>query len=214
MACRKVFWEDPYLTQLEATVTGVHGERITVNQTIAYAFSGGQQSDFGSIGGFEIIKAEKKGHDIEYTLPLGHTLKIGDVVTIQIDWEKRYHLMRLHFAAELVLELVYQNYNHPEKIGANITIDKARVDFFWDGNINRIFPELMDQFKRLVQGNYPISSTFTDANEERRAWEIEGFAKVSCGGTHLKKTGEVGDVSFKRSNIGGGKERIEIYLAN
>ena len=43
-------------------------------------------------------------------------------------------------------------------------------------------------------------------------WEIDGFSKVPCGGTHVKSTAEVGFVSLKRVNIGGGKERVEIKL--
>ena len=46
----------------------------------------------------------------------------------------------------------------------------------------------------------------------RRYWEVAGFAQVPCGGTHLKTTGEVGELAMKRKNIGQGKERIEIYL--
>jgi len=45
-----------------------------------------------------------------------------------------------------------------------------------------------------------------------RYWEIENFSKVACGGTHIKKTGEIGQITLKRNNIGKGKERIEIVL--
>ena len=41
---------------------------------------------------------------------------------------------------------------------------------------------------------------------------IEGFSRVSCGGTHVKSTAEVGHITLKRVNVGKGKERIEIYL--
>ena len=41
---------------------------------------------------------------------------------------------------------------------------------------------------------------------------IDGFARVACGGTHIKRTGEVGPIKLKRNNIGKGKERIEIFL--
>jgi Ser-tRNA(Ala) deacylase AlaX len=129
-----------------------------------------------------------------------------------IDWEKRYILMKLHFMAEIILELVYQNYNHPEKIGANITDDKARVDFSWVGNISEIFPELISKTNSIINSNLDILSAFDDEKNERRYWYIEGFAKVSCGGTHLRKTGEIGLISLKRHNLGSGKERIEIYL--
>lgn len=41
-----------------------------------------------------------------------------------------------------------------------------------------------------------------------------GFAEVPCGGTHVKSTAEVGFVTLKRVNVGGGKERIEIRLVS
>jgi Ser-tRNA(Ala) deacylase AlaX len=212
MSVKKIFWEDPYLTELEATVTSININVITLDQSIAFAFSGGQQSDSGTIGGFQIIEAKKEGKEIFYTIEQNHNLICHQGVTVTIDWEKRYRLMKLHFAAEIILELVYQNYNHPEKIGANITVDKARIDFFWDGRISDIFPELLNKANKIINSNLDIISDFDDEESEKRYWYIEGFGKVSCGGTHLKKTGEIGSISLKRNNLGSGKERIEIYL--
>lgn len=212
MGVEKVFWENPYLTEIEAKVTSVNNNVITLDKTIAFAFSGGQQSDSGTIGGFEIIESKKDGKEIFYTIEQSHNLMSNQNVIVIIDWEKRYRLMKLHFAAEIILELVYQNYNHPEKIGANITVDKARVDFFWNGNISEIFPELMDNAHNLINSNLNIVSAFEDEENEKRYWYIEGFAKAPCGGTHLKRTGEIGSISLKRNNLGRGKERIEIYL--
>ena len=212
MAVKKIFWDNPYLTEIEAMVVSVNGSVITLNQTIVFAFSGGQQSDTGTIGGFQIHEAKKDGKEIYYTLEENHNLKPNQQVLVKIDWDKRYRLMRLHFAAELVLEFVYQGYNHPEKIGANITVDKARVDFFWNGNISVIFPEIIKKINLLIDLNMDIVSAFEEKEMERRYWQIDGFAKVPCGGTHLKKTGEIGTISLKRNNLGSGKERIEIYL--
>jgi Ser-tRNA(Ala) deacylase AlaX len=60
--------------------------------------------------------------------------------------------------------------------------------------------------------NRDIVSAFSDEENEQRYWEIVGFARMPCGGTHLRRTGEVGELELKRKNIGKGKERIEIYL--
>ena len=212
MVVEKLFWTDPYLHETVAKVTSVNGDTITLDRTVAFAFSGGQQSDSGTIAGYEIVKAEKVGTEIFYTIPQHHCLSVGDVVKVKIDWDKRYKLMKLHFAAELVLELVYQGFNQPEKIGANINSDKARVDFFWNGNISEIFPALESKIQNMVDSDLPIMSDYIDIDCERRYWEIDGFAKVDCGGTHLRRTGEIGLLSLKRNNIGKGKERIEIYL--
>lgn len=212
MPVKKLFWEDPYLAYTSAIVTNVEEQTITLNQTIIYAFSGGQQSDAGRIGGFELIDAKKEGLEILYTLPENHNLYEGQEVVVEIDWEKRYKIMKLHFAAEIILELMYQNYHQPEKIGANITSDKARIDFYWNGNISDTFPLLEKKAHILIDANLPIKSDFSDKEKQRRYWEIEEFGKVACGGTHIKSTGEIGGIRLKRNNIGGGKERIEIYL--
>jgi len=210
----KLFWINPYLAECDAMITTVSGNLITLSQTIAYAFEGGQQSDIGTIGGYEILNAELINSEIFYTLNESHSLSVSDKVLVLIDWEKRYKIMRLHFAAELVLEALYQNYNHPEKIGANITYDKARVDFYWEGNISETFEFLEAKLKEIIKADLEIISSFSDEENERRYWEIKGFAKVDCGGTHIRKTGEIGTLKLKRANPGKGKERIEIYLCD
>lgn len=213
MTVRKIFWEDPYQTELTTTVTGVSGNVVTLKETIAYAFSGGQQSDDGTINGFKIIKAEKSGKEIFYTIDDGHHLKPGDIVQVKIDWDKRYRIMKLHFAAELVLELVNQQFDRPQKIGANITSEKSRIDFIWPSNISGMFPILEQKLEKIILADKVILSAFSDEAEERRYWNIEGFGQVPCGGTHIRKTGELGSLKLKRSGQGKNKERIEIYLA-
>jgi Ser-tRNA(Ala) deacylase AlaX len=209
---QKIFWQDPYLTRLDTRTTRVDGNDVAVAETIFYAFSGGQESDSGTLAGKPVLKARKDGKEIFYTLEDGHGLKVDDAVTMTIDWERRYRLMRLHFAAELVLELAYQNLKGIEKIGAHISAEKARIDFKWGESIAAAFPLLEGEANRIVSEDHPIGSAYSDEVNERRYWEVAGFARVPCGGTHLKRTGEVGGVEFRRDNIGKGKERIEIML--
>jgi Ser-tRNA(Ala) deacylase AlaX len=208
----KLFWEDPYLTQLETVVESVDRNTITLQDTIFYAFSGAQESDTGTIGGYPVVEAEKIGFKIFYELPEGHKLKPGDQVEVKIDWERRYRLMRLHFATELVLELAYQQLDGIEKIGAHIAADKARLDFLWPESIKPHLAYFAAQAQALVDQDIEIISAYTDRKSEQRYWEVPGFARVSCGGTHLKRTGEIGQIGLKRNNIGKGKERIEIFV--
>lgn len=212
MAVKKIFWDNPYQTKLKTKVNSVDKNTITLAETIAFAFSGGQQSDDGKINGFNILDAKKIDKEIYYTIDQNHNLKIGDEVLIEIEWNKRYKLMKLHFAAEIILELVNQNFNYPKKIGANITVDKARLDFIWKNNISDIFTILEKKSEELIDSDLPIISAFSDIENERRYWEIKGFGKVECGGTHIKRTGEIGTIRLKRETQGKNKERIEIYL--
>ena len=213
MHVKKVFWEDPYQTELHTKIQSVENDIVTLEETIVYPFSGGQQSDDGTINGHKVLIAKKVDKDIFYTLESPHDLKAGDDVVVKIDWDKRYKLMKLHFAAEIILELVNQNFNHPEKFGANITSEKARLDFIWEDNITTMFPVLESKARELIESNVAIECAFSDVADEQRYWKIEGFGQVPCCGTHIKRTGEIGAIRLKRDRQGKNKERIEIYLA-
>jgi Ser-tRNA(Ala) deacylase AlaX len=210
---RKVFWDDPYLSHLDTEVATVDGDAVTLTATIIYAFSGGQESDHGRIAGHEVLAARKDAGDIVYTLPAGHGLRPRDRVATAIDWERRYRLMRLHFAAEIVLEIVYRDLGPIEKIGAHIAADKSRIDFARAEPVTPELPALAAKANAVIAADLPITSAFSDEALGRRYWQVPGFEPVPCGGTHLKRTGEVGAITLKRRNIGKGKERIEISLA-
>lgn len=210
---KKIFWQDPYLTDLETVVQTAHGNQVTVSETIFYAFSGGQESDSGTIGGYKVLEARKEGKEIFYTLEESHRLKAGDTVKICIDWDRRYKLMRLHFAAEIVLELVCQKFPDVVKVGAHIAQDKSRIDFEWSQNISPFIATLQQEAQSIIDSNQEIVSAFSDETNERRYWKINEFSQVPCGGTHIKRTGEMGTIRLKRVNPGKGRERIEIYVS-
>jgi Ser-tRNA(Ala) deacylase AlaX len=209
----KLFWDDPYLTTLDTVVTGIGGDLVTLASTIFFAESGGQESDEGTIGGRPVIEARSEGTAIRYLLPGGHGLSVGDPVRVEIDGKRRLKLMRLHFAAELVLVLVHRAVPGIEKVGAHIAANKARIDFAYSENISELFLPILTEIAHLVAADSEIVSAFEDAAAERRYWEVPGLARVACGGTHPRHVGEVGAIVLNRKNPGRGVERIEIRLA-
>lgn len=210
---KKLFWQDPYLTELNTQIQTVKGNQITLAETIFYAFSGGQESDHGTIGNYPVLEATKNDKEIMYALEDSHNLKAGDSVKICIDWERRYKLMRLHFAAEVVLELVCQRFPDIIKVGAHIAADKARIDFEWSQNISPFIASLQQEAQSIIDSDQAIISAFSDEENERRYWKINEFSQVPCGGTHIKRTKEIGTIRLKRTNPGKGRERIEIYAS-
>lgn len=210
---KKVFWDNPYQTKLHTQVQQVNGNELLFESTIAYSFAGSQESDKATVNGIQIIESRRDKNLIYYTLPEGHGLKVGDAVDMEIDWARRSRLMRLHFAAELILEIVTQRWGL-EKVGAHIAEHKARIDFKSDENILTHFPEILTEYNRIIEANYPIDKNYSDIQKQRRFWRIEGFAQVPCGGTHVDTTGEVGYVTLKRDRPGKGIERIEIKLVD
>lgn len=210
---RKIFWDNPYQHTLLTKVTAISGNELLFDKTIAYSFSGGQESDKAFINEIPILNSRMEGTLIYYTLPDGHGLAIGDEVTMTLDWRRRYRLMRLHFAAELVLEIVTQKF-HLEKVGAHISESKARIDFIFGEHISALFDLILDDYNKIIAADKLIQTGFSDIQNQRRFWKIDGFAEVPCGGTHVKSTKEVGFVTLKRSRAGKSIERIEIRLVD
>jgi Ser-tRNA(Ala) deacylase AlaX len=210
---RKVFWEDPYKTNLTTTVTSVYGNQIVPEATIIYSFVGGQESDKALINDMPVLDSKINGNLIYYTLPDNHNLQPGDIITMTIDWQRRYKLMRLHFAAELVLEIVTRKFGF-EKVGAHIAEAKSRIDFISPESITPLFPSILEEYNQIITDDRPIIKDYSDAETQRRFWKIDGFANVPCGGTHVKSTAEVGFVTLKREHPGKSIERIEIRLVD
>lgn len=213
MNMTKIFWKNPYQHTLETHVASVDGNRVLFDETIAYSFAGGQESDKAWVNGIPILDSVREGNLIYYTLPEGHGLSKEDTVTMTIDWPRRSRLMRLHFAAELILEIVTQNY-HLEKVGAHIAETKSRIDFKSEQSIAPLLESILAQYNAIIARNLPIEKGYSDEATQRRYWKIDGFAQVPCGGTHVNTTGEVGYVTLKRDRPGKGVERIEIRLVD
>jgi len=210
---KKIFWDNPYQHELTTTVASVNGNEILFDETIIFSFCGGQESDKATVNDIPVISSRMDGNRIYYTVADGHGFNLGDRIVQRIDWLRRNRLMRLHFAAELILELVTQKYGL-EKVGAHISETKSRIDFASDTNISGHLPEILTSYNEIIAANLPIYKDFSDVETQRRFWKIDGFAQVPCGGTHVKSTGEVGYVTLKRDRPGKGVERIEIRLVD
>ena len=210
---RKVFWDDPYQSSLNTKVKSVDKNKILFEETIAYSFSGGQESDKAYVNGIEIIDSKMENNLIYYTLADGHNLSENDEVIMTIDWPRRNRLMRLHFTAELILEIITKKFNL-EKVGAHISDTKARIDFISNVNVSTFFDVILNEYDQIIKYNYIIEKGFSDIQNQRRFWKIEGFAQVPCGGTHVKSTAEVGFITLKRDRPGKSIERVEIRLIN
>ncbi len=217
----KLFWQDPYKTECTAKVTAINGNKIKLDQTIFFAFSGGQESDEGTIEGIKVLEAAKLGDkeniiDIEYALEQEPSFKVGDKVGIQINEERRAKLMKLHSATHIVYYFFIEKVGKQKIIGSNISADKARIDFEYATPIQELLPEVEQKVNAFLTENHPIVRKPDEKSPDLWWWQCQRgdeVWKMPCGGTHPRTTGEIGKISLKRKNIGKGKERIEIYLS-
>ena len=209
---KKLFWEDPYLFENDAVVTKVDGDAVYLDQSVFFAFSGGQASDKGTINDIKIIEAIKESDEIRYVLET-NTLKTGDRVSVVIDKERRLKLMRLHSAAHIVHYILYPNLNNADIIGSNVSIDKARLDYAFPEPISKFLPEVQEKVNEFIEERHEIVCRDDEQEPGKRHWLCSDWDML-CGGTHVKNTSEIGKLKLKRKNIGAGKERVEITLLN
>jgi len=214
MTTKKLFWWDSYLKECEANVLKIENENVILDQTVFYAFSGGQASDSGKINGIPVKEAICSGDEISYTLSEKPNFKVHDRVKVEIDWNRRYRIMRLHSAAHVLFFLFSKKTGANVLIGSNVSDEKARLDYLYDENITKFMPELENEANEIFSNDIPVKIYFDEKIPNKRWWEPEGKPewKCPCGGTHVKNLNEIGKVKLKRKNIGSGKERIEITL--
>lgn len=210
---RTIYWDDPYLTSLCATVVTVSADDVVLDRTIFYAFAGGQERDHGTIADREVLDARWEGSEIVYRLTPGHGLQVGASVDVKIDGARRERLRRLHMATEIVLEVLTQDDPELRKTGAHIAPNRARIDFVSAATMGERLPRIAAIVNDMVVADLPIVTGFSDVAQLRRYWEIAGFARVPCAGTLPRTTGEIGPVALRRKNPGKGRERVEITLS-
>src|SRR6185369_11849563 len=111
MAAECIFRDDSYHKDCEARVVALTDQGgIVLNRTIFYATSGGQPGDTGSLtaGGVRIpiemaVYTDAAKTEIAHVPAAGSpSLNVGDNVTANIDWDKRYARMRMHTALHLL----------------------------------------------------------------------------------------------------------------
>src|ERR1700681_5094764 len=142
-----LFRDDAYLKTASARVVVLHDGGIELDRTIFYPLGGGQLGDTGTLlraNGERIpILDTRKGDAIDSVrhVPTPGTPQpeIGETLTLEIDWERRYSLMRLHTALHVMSCVVVAPVS-----GGNISPDKGRLDFDIDMSLldaERIEPE-------------------------------------------------------------------------
>ena len=232
---KALYMDNCYLKEFEAEVISVKdGKYIVLDKTAFYPASGGQLHDTGIFvrlsdnKEFNVIFAGKFSGEISHEVS-DFGLQIGDKIKGNIDWERRYKLMRMHTAAHIVSGVFHK------EAGALITgnqldLDKTRIDFSLE-NFDR--EKINDYFaisNELVNKDLPIkiytmpreeaekdSAMFKLAKElpssikDIRVVEIVGFDRQADGGTHVRSLKEVGWIEFLKAE-NKGKDNRRVYF--
>jgi misacylated tRNA(Ala) deacylase len=233
-----LFREDSYLKSCEARVVAVTEQGgIVLDRTVFYATSGGQPGDAGELAtenGTRVaietaIYTDTAKSEIAH-VPAANAqgLKVGDRVTAAIDWDKRYARMRMHTALHLLSAVL------PYAVtGGSVGDSESRLDFdIPEAGLDK--DAIAAKVAEMIATNAPVTSRWiTDAELEAnpslvktmsvkppmgtgrvRLIEIAGLDLQPCGGTHVRATGEIGEVRVTQiEKKGKQNRRVRLALA-
>jgi misacylated tRNA(Ala) deacylase len=236
MTTELLFRADAYARTAHARVTAVHERGIELDRTVFYPTGGGQMGDTGVLvraTGEQIAIADtRKGDGIDSVVhvvdPAAPPLAVGEAVMVEVDWPRRYALMRLHTALHVMSCVVVAPVT-----GGNISPDKGRLDFDIDMSLleaGKIERETNALIARGVDTETVwISDEELDARPELvktmsvqpprgagrvRLLKIPGIDLQPCGGTHVRNIAEIGGIRVLRIRSEGKRnKRVEIALA-
>ncbi len=231
-----LFHDDPYRRGCEAVVVGIDERGIRLDRTVFYPQGGGQPGDCGSLrlrdGRAIPIGDTRKAADGDDILHIpaaaSDALSPGDVVIAEIAWERRHRLMRMHTCLHLLCAAV-----SGAVTGGQIGDGKGRLDFDVPGaSLDKdAIARRVNEFIAADHTATPrwISETELAARPELvrtmsvkpplgqgrvRLLDIDGVDLQPCGGTHVRRTGEIGRIEVvKIENKGRQNRRVVIGFA-
>ncbi len=231
-----IFRDDAYQRSCEAVVVSADETGIRLDRTVFYPMGGGQPGDSGVLrlaegGSLRIVDA-RKGESLDDVLHIpeeGSALPApGTAVTAEIDWDRRHRLMRMHTCMHVLCSLI-----EGDVTGGQVGEAKSRLDFnLPDTQLDK--EALTAALNRIIAEDHPVQPRWITDEElaaspqlvrtmsvkppsghgKVRLLEIEGVDLQPCGGTHVRRTGEIGPVAIgKIENKGRQNRRVNILFA-
>ncbi len=230
MATEPVFRDDPYARACEATVVAINDRGgVILDRTVFYPTGGGQPGDCGvlrlSDGGELGIATAVKGEapdEVVHVPEEGQDLPPpGARLNAEIDWPRRYRHMRMHTCLHLLSAVL------PYPVtGGQVGAERGRLDFdIPEAGLDK--DRITSELNRLIAVDHAVATEWItdvelDAKPELvktlsvqppkgagrvRLIRVAGLDLQPCGGTHVRRTGEIGPVRVAKIEKKGRQNR-------
>ena len=230
----RLYYDDPYLTHFAARVVDkVEWEgqpAVVLDRTAFYPTGGGQPTDNGTLRGGDsagagdavsVIEVVERPEDGEVIHVLARPMDALEVEG-EIDWQRRFDLMQQH-TGQHILSAVALEVLGANTVGFHLSDDYATVDLDRAPLTDDDLANVEDQANAAVFEDRQAVARFVPDEEVpalplRKALAHEGPVRVveipeldcsACGGTHVRRTGEVGLIKITRSERRGDETRVE-----
>lgn len=227
---------DAYRPVAEGRVLEAIPAGVILDRTVFYARGGGQPGDTGVIrwdgGSAAVVDTVRAEGRVLHVLAGDVRPDPGTEVEGEIDWDRRYLLMRTHTALHALSGVVFRDFG-AKVTGGNMEPGIARMDFELDGISVEFGKVVEDRLNAELVKGYPAEILFLLRDEalrdpdlirtkvnlipeyvrEIRVVDIVGLDKQADGGTHVRSTLEVGRVRVvKTESKGKANKRMRIEL--
>lgn len=228
METKKLFYLDVMRREFTATVVSCEeakgGHAVVLDQTCFYPEGGGQPCDRGTLGGANVLEVHEKAGVITHLTD--KPLPVGETVTGEIDWARRFDHMQQHSGEHICSGIICAQYGC-DNVGFHMGADAVTIDF----NADISWDELMDieaRANQYIYENHAIDIHFyrgaeLDAVNYRSKKALEGDVRIvtfpgadccACCGTHVVRSGAVGIVKFLSCQKFREGVRIELLAGN
>ena len=236
-----VFRDDAYARSCEARVLAVDERGIRLDRTVFYPTGGGQPGDVGhlrlpsgeTITIVDAVKGDAPDEVIHVPAAGAALPEAGTEVTAEIDWDRRYRLMRMHTCLHLLCAVV------PGAVtGGQVSDGRGRLDFDVPGaSLDK--EAIAAGLNALIGAGHEVTPRWISDDELAARPELvrtmsvkppTGAGRVRlmeiigadgrnidlqpCGGTHIRNTAEIGPIVIgKIENKGRQNRRINLAFA-
>lgn len=232
-----LFLDDSYQRACEATIIEVTDDGLVVcDRTVFYPTGGGQPCDEGTMTAgdttWTVTDVKKRGADVLHKVEGPSVPSTGSVIQMQIDWERRYRLMRTHTAMHVLCGVIFREFD-ALVTGGNMALDKARMDFELEDLSQERVRRIEDLANQAIAAGLAVTwrqipreeafqipdlirtkiNLLPDFITEVRVVTIDGLDMQADGGTHVRNTAEVGGLKIVGTRSKGRiNKRLEIAL--
>ncbi|MGQ9595550.1 MAG: alanyl-tRNA editing protein, partial [Anaerolineae bacterium] len=225
----RLYYEDPYLTEFSARVvdrrTWDGRPALVLDRTAFYPTSGGQPHDTGRLNRARVVGVEED--------PEGRVVHILDVpveedeVRGQVDWARRFDHMQQHTGQHILSQACWQVLR-AETVGFHLGDETSTIDLDVAGLDFGALEQAEALANEIVFQDRPVRAAFFSEEEAAtlplrkppavhgaiRVVQVEGFDCSACGGTHVRRTGEVGPIAIVRVEHRGQESRVHFVCGH
>ncbi|PFE14277.1 alanyl-tRNA editing protein [Bacillus cereus] len=177
---------------------------VVLNETAFYPTGGGQPNDTGTLNGIPVSNVEEVDGEIRhFIVEQLHTEEVEG----KIDWNRRFDHMQQHTAQHILSAAFWDHFNIPT-IGFHLGKETVTIDLETENLPTETVAKAVQIANKIVFENHPIRIEWMNLEEAKtlplrkeptmteniRVVMIENFDYNGCGGTHPKRTGEVGPI--------------------